>query len=130
MNNTNFSYYKIKFWRLDRTLKQTIFILLAQKLDLVEYIFIMKRIKFAKTKSSIVISVCQIKRALYVRDVQSTERTPIFYQNKEEFVDQVTCFIYSGSIKAPYKSDNCNQHIMREADYDGLRLISADALPK
>ena len=96
MDHTSLSIYK-KLCHLDRDLKQTAFILLTQKFPLVVYVITGQRNTFATLKSSNVISLFQCKvvsSSLYVLENQCFERIPIYYQNKLQFVDQVTPLVY------------------------------------
>ena len=86
---------------------------------LIAYIITGQRNTFATLKSSNVISFFQCKTVsspLYVLENQCFERIPIFYQNKLQFVDQVTRTTIPWSIKAPYKTDNFDQQILLDAD--------------
>ena len=73
-------------------------------------------------KSQNVISVFQCKvvsSPLYVLESLCFERIPIYYQNKLQFVDQVTRKIFPCSFKMPCKSKNFDQQISLDADgYD------------
>ena len=98
-----------KLCDLDRDLKQTAFILLTQKFPLSEYVIRGQRNTFATSKGSNVISLFQRKTVSsppFVLENQSFERIPIFYQNKLQFVVQVTCKTFPWFIKAPCKTDN------------------------
>ena len=78
---------------LDRDLKQTAFILLTQKFPLVGYVITGQRHSFATLKSSNFISLLECKvvsSPLYVLESQCFERITLYYQNKLQFVDQVT----------------------------------------
>ena len=98
--------YLQKLCDLDHDLKQTAFILLTQKFPLVGYIITGQRHTFATLKSQDVISLYQCKvvsSPLYVLENQCFERIPIYYQNKQQFADQVTRKTFPWSIKAPCK---------------------------
>ena len=100
MDQTSLNIYK-KLCDLDRDLKQTAFILLTQKFPLFGYIITAQRHTFATLKSQIVISLFQCKvvsSPLYVLENQCFERIPIYYQNKLQFVDQVTRKTFPWSI--------------------------------
>ena len=120
MDHTSLSIYK-KLCDLDRDLKQTTFILLTQKFPFIGYVITGQRNTFATLKGSNVISLFQCKVVsshLYVLENQCFERIPIYYQNKLQFVDQVTRKIFPWSITSPYKSDNFDQQISLDADGD------------
>ena len=92
MDHTNLSIYK-KLCDLDRDLKQTAFILLIQKIPLVGNVITGQRHKFATLKSQNLISLFQFKvvsSPLHVLENQCFERISIYYQNKLQFVDQVS----------------------------------------
>ena len=92
MDHTRLNIYK-KLCDLDRDLKQTAFILFTQKFPLVGYVITSHRHTFATLKSQNVVSLFQCKvvsSPLYVLVNQCFERIPIYYQNKVQFVDQVT----------------------------------------
>ena len=102
-------------------MKQTTLILLAQKFPLVGYNITRQRHTFATLKSQNVISLFQYKvvlSPLYVLENQCFDRIPIYYQNKLQFVEQVTQKIFPWSIKAPCKSENFDQRISLDADGD------------
>ena len=120
MDYTSLSIYK-KFCVLDRDLKQTVFIFLSQKFFLVGYIIAGQRHTFATLKNSNVSSLFQWKVAsspLYVLEIQCFERIPIFYQNKLQFVGQVTPKTFPWSIKVSCISDNFDQQNLLDADGD------------
>ena len=126
MDQTSLNIYK-KLCDLDRDLKQTAFILLTQKFPLVGYVITGQRHTFATLKSQNVISLYQCKTVqspLYVLKDQCFERIPIFYQNKVQFVDQVTRKTFPWSIKAPCKSDNFDQHISLDVDGDNTYRLT------
>ena len=126
MDQTSLNIYK-KLCDLDRDLKQTAFILLTQKIPLVGYVITGQRNTFATLKSQNVISLCQCKTvslALYVLKDQCFERIPIYYQNKVQFVDQVTHKTFHCSIKAPCKSDNLDQQISLDEDGDNAYRLT------
>ena len=120
MDHTTLSIYK-KLCDLDRDLKQTAFFLLTQKFPLVEYVITGQRHTFATLKISNVISLFQCKvvpSPLYVIENQCFERIPIYYQNKLQFVDQVTRKTFSWSVKEPCKSDKFDEQFSLDADSD------------
>ena len=120
VDQTSLNIYK-KLCDLYRDLKQTAFILLKQKFLLVVYIITGQRHTFATLKIQNVISLFQcifVLSPLYVLENQCFERIPIYYQNKLQFVDQVTRKTFPWSIKAPCKSKNFNQQISLDADGD------------
>ena len=103
MDQTSLNLYK-KLCDLDRDLKQTAFILLTQKFLLVGYIITVQRNTFTTLKNQNVISHYQCKTVqspLYELKDQCFEGIPIFYQNKVQFVHQVTRKTFPWSIKAP-----------------------------
>ena len=51
-------------------------------------------------------------------EIQCFERIPIFYQNKLQFVGQVTPKTFPWSIKVSCISDNFDQQILLDADGD------------
>ena len=55
---------------------------------------------------------------------QCFERITIYYQNKLQFVDQVTRKTFPWSIKAPCKSKNFDQQISLDADRDDTYLLT------
>ena len=102
-------------------MKKTAFILLTQKFPLVGYIITGQGHTFATLKNQKVISLFQSKvvsSPLYVFQNQRFDRIPIYYQNKLQFVDQVTRKTFPWSIKAPCKSGNFDQQISLDADGD------------
>ena len=120
MDQTSLNIYK-KLCDLDRDLKQTAFILLTKKFPLVGYIITGQRHTFATLKSQNVISLFQCKvvsSPLYVLENQCFEGIPIYYQNKLQFIDEVTRKTFLWSIKAPCKSENFDQQISLNADGD------------
>ena len=126
IDQTSLNIYK-KLCDLDRDLKQTAFILIKQKFPLVDYFFTGQRHTFATLKSQNVISLFQCKvvsSPLYVLENQCFERIPIYYQNKLQFVDQVTRKTFPWSTKAPCKSKNFDQQISLDADGDDTYRLS------
>ena len=120
MDQTSLNIYK-NLCDLDRDLKQTAFTLLTQKISLVGYAITGQHNTFATLKSQNVIPLFQCKTVsspLYVLKDQCFERIPIYYQNKLQFVDQVTRKTFPWSIKAPRKSDNLDQQISLDVDGD------------
>ena len=106
---------------LDRDHKQTAFIHLTQTFPLVGHVITGQRNTFATLESSNIISIFQSKvvsSPLYVLENQRFERIPIFYQNKLQFIDQVTRKTFPCSIKASFKSNNFDQEISLDADGD------------
>ena len=80
-----------------------------------------QRHTFATLKSCNLISLIQCKLVsslLYVLENQCFERIPIYYQNKLQFVDQVTRATFPLSIKAPCKSENFDQQNSLNLDGD------------
>ena len=118
MDRTSVNIYK-KICDLDRDLKQTAIILLTQNFPLVGYVITGQRHTFATLKSQYVISLFQCKvvsSPFYVLENQCFKRIPIYYQNKLQFVDQVTRKTFTWSNKAPCKSKNFDQQMSFEAD--------------
>ena len=108
MDQTSLNIYQ-KLCDLNRDLKQTAFISPTQNFPLYGYIITGQRHIFATLKSQIVISLFQSKfvsSPAYVLENQCFERIPIYYQNKLQFIDQVTRKTFPWSIKAPCKSKN------------------------
>ena len=123
MDHTSLYIYK-KHCVLDRDLKQTAFSLLTQKFRLVGY-FITGQPHTHCTEQYNVISLFQCKNVsspLYVLENQCFERFPIYYQNKLQLVDQVTCFTWS--IKAPCKSDNFDQQVSLDSNGDDTYCLT------
>ena len=119
---TSLNIYK-KLCDLDRDLKQIAFKLLNTKITpsrLYYYRTYKPEINtIATLKSQNVISLYQCKTVqspLYVLKDQCFERIPTYYQNKVQFVDQVTRKKFPCSIKPPWKSDNFDQHISLDVD--------------
>ena len=101
MDHTSLSFYK-NICDLDRDLKQTAFVLLSQRLPLEGYVITGQRQTFATLKNANLISLFQCKvvsSSLYVLENQSFERIPMFYQNKLQFVNQVTRKTFPGLLK-------------------------------
>ena len=110
MDHTSLSIYK-KRCDLDHDLKQTVFIVLTQKLPFKGYVIMGKQNTFAIPKSSNVISLFQnnfVSSPRHVLENQYFERIHIFYQKKLQ-LDQVTRNAFPRSVKAPFKSDNIDQ---------------------
>ena len=108
-------------------MKQTAFILLTQKFPLVGYIITGQRHTFATLKIQNVTSLFQcnvVSSPFYVLENQYFERIPIYYQNKLQFVDQVTRKTFPWSIKAPCKSENFDQQISLDADGDDIYRLT------
>ena len=108
-------------------MKQTAFIFLTQKFPLVGYIITGQRHIFATLKSQNSISLYQYKvvsSPLYVLENKCFERIPIYYQNKLQFVDQVTRKTFPWSIKAQCKSENFDQQISLDADGDEIYRLT------
>ena len=126
MDQKSLFIYK-KLCDLDRDLKQTAFIILTQKFPLVRYVITGQRHTFATLKSSNLTSLFQCKvvsSPLWVLENLCFERIPNYYENKLQFVVQVTRKTFSWSIKAPFNSDNFDQQISLDADgNDTYRLI-------
>ena len=126
MDQTNLNVYK-KLCDLDRDLKQTAFILLTQKFPLVGHIITGQRHTFATLKSQNVISLFQcevVSSPLYVLENHCFERIPIYYQNKLQFVDQVTRKTFPWSIEAPCKSESFDQQILLDTDGDDTYCVT------
>ena len=120
MDRTSLNFYR-KICDIDRDLKQTAFFLLTQKFPLLGYVITGQRSTFATLKSQNVISLFQCKTVsspLYVLRDQCFERIPFYYQNKVQFVDQVTRKTFPWPIKAPCKLDNFDQQISLDVDGD------------
>ena len=120
MDQTSLNFDK-KLCDLDRDLKQTAFILLTKKIHLFGYVIKGQRHTFATLKSQNVISLFKCKVVslpLYILENQCFERIPIYYQNKLQFVDQISRKTFPWSIKAPSEFENFDQQISRDADGD------------
>ena len=101
MDQTSLNIYK-KLCDLDRDSKQTNFNLLTERFPLVGYVITGQRHKFATHKSQNVISLFQgkiVSSSLYVLENQCFERIAIYYQNKLQFVEQVTRKTFPGLLK-------------------------------
>ena len=101
--------------------------MLIRKFPLVGYVITEQRITFATLKSQNVISLFQCKTVsspLCVLKDQCFERIPIYYQNKVQFVDQVSRKTFPRSIEAPCKSDNFDQQISLDADGDNTYRLT------
>ena len=59
-----------------------------------------------------------VSSPLYVLENQCFERIPIYYQNKQQFVDQVSRKTFPWSIKASCKSEYFDQKISLNTDGD------------
>ena len=80
-----------------------------------------QRNTFATLKSQNLISLFQCKvvfSQFYALENHCFERIPIYYQNKLEFVDQVTSKTFPSPNKALCKSKNFDQQNSLDADGD------------